>query len=284
MMRWTLACLLLVLAGCSATGPNTEIAALPADLQLLPVRGPWENLAGGLRMRLCVDRTIAEETGIIRAALLMENTSATAVSLEALDNKQSLCIWGVDNLFFGESTPGRSLSLAPKQTWVSPMIEISMPAGAPRRLIRAQLTTRSIDAFASIPITVTPARWGEPAAGLRLRLSMDRERYAAGEAAVARLFLHNTTDQPVNVHPLDHASRKQDSLRERITLSYTTIDQTVVPLGPGGFVAIPLGEPLLLAPGRYKLQAVIESRELSADHPIAWFGTLVSNEVEIVVE
>jgi hypothetical protein len=282
MIRQTCLLLLCVIAGCASTPEET--AAPPADMQALPVCGTWTDLGAGLRMRICADRTISEETGIIRAALVVQNTTKAPVSIKAADTKNSLCVWGVDDMLMGESMPGRELPLAAGQTWVSPMTEVGIPPGASHRLIRAQLDASTGMASATVPITVTPAAWGEPSGGLRLRVGTDRAKYAAGDKTVVRLFLHNTTDKPITVHPLDQASREQGSHQDRLSLSFNTLDEMVREVPPGGFIAARLDEPLLLAPGRYRLRATVAPKELSAAHVPAWFGSVTSNEVEFVVE
>ena len=276
--------LLCILAGCASGTKPVETVAPPADMQALPVCGPWTELVPGLRMRICVDRTIAEETAIIRAALVVQNTATATVSLAAADAKQSLCVWGVDDMPMGESVPGRELSLAAGQTWTSPMTEVGIPPGQPHRTIRAQIGAKTGTSSATMPITVTPAKWGEPSNGLRLRLSVDREKYAAGEKTAVRLFLHNATDKPITIQPLDQASRDQEAHKDRLHLWFKTVDDLVRDIPPGGFTAVKLDEPLLLAPGHYRLKATIVSKELSVAHAAAWVGSVMSNEVEFVVE
>ena len=252
-------------------------------MQALPVCGPWTELGAGLRMRVCVDRTIAEETAVIRAALVVQNTSAASASMTA-DANRPLCVWRVDDMSMGGAAAEHDLSLAAGQTWTSPMTEIGIPPNAPRREVRAELVVKGVTKIAAMPITVTPATWGEPSAGLRLRLGIDREKYAAGEKTAVRLFLSNTTDKPLTVHPPDQASRDQESHKDRLNLWFKTVDERVTELRPSGFMAVKLDEPLLLAPGRYRLKATIVSKELSVDHPVAWVGSVTSNEVEFIVE
>ncbi|MGA2499101.1 MAG: hypothetical protein ABSH20_15270 [Tepidisphaeraceae bacterium] len=283
MIRQSCLFLMCVLAGCASGTRPADTAAPPADVQALPVCGPWTELGAGLRMRVCVDRTIAEETSIVRAALVVQNSSSVSAAL-AGDATRPLYVWRVDDMSMVTSSAGRDLSLAAGQTWTSPMVEIGMPPNAPRREIRAALALKGATAVAVMPITVTPAKWGEPVAGLRLRLGIDREKYAAGEKTSVRMFLHNTTDKPLTVHPLDQASRDQESHKDRLNLWFKTVDDRVTELQPGGFITTTLDEPLLLAPGRYRLKATIVSKELSVDHPVAWVGSVISNDVEFSVE
>lgn len=275
--------MLCMLVGCASGTKPVETVAPPADIKVLPVAGPWTEVAPGLRMRVCVDRTIAEETTIIRAALVVQNTSTAAMSLSA-DANRPLCVWRVDDMAMGDPAAARELSLAPGETWTSPMTEIGMPPNAPHRDIRAALSLKGVTVVAVMPITVTPATWGEPVGGLRLRLVADREKYAAGEKTGVRLFLSNTTDKPITMHVLNQASRDQESHKDRLNLWFKTSDEQVAELQAGGFTSTKLDEPLLLAPGRYRVKATIVSKELSVDHPVAWVGSLTSNEVEFTVE
>ena len=284
---------LAVAAGCGGGGGRSTVAQPAGDrarlMASLRVVGTWGEPANGVRARMLVDRSELQETQAVLAAVELENVGPAAVELENASRQpvdwQAAGVGLDSDQAIDPSASKATLSLAPGQTFVTPPSEVLIPPGPPKRQLAAQFMAKgSSIVVPPIELTVSSAEWGQAVAGLRIRVSTGRDEYGVGEKAVLRIFFHNVSNQPLTIHRIDDDSQDVDTRRDLLTFKFKTLDTTTRQLAAGGVATHAVSEPLLLAPGAYRLRVVVDSKELSIDHPSAWHGRAVSNDFPLRIQ
>jgi hypothetical protein len=280
----------LLLSACSSTPTVTvKPASDLSAIKDLPILSPWSIPLSGLRCRIAIDREDAMETTALRGAFLLENTSEAEITLTQPAHGQGL-VWTANQEALPVNTRASSadaaveIRLAPHSTQVFGPWNILVPPGKPTCILSATLHAgdRSLTS-PSLMIHVTPADWGQSSDGLRLRLSAPKLSYTVGEPLDFRLFLHNTTAQPLAVYDLDWESLDSYVKQDRTTYTVKTGEDKQSTIPPGLYVSRSFPEPPPLAPGHYRIRINLDSPELSIDHAPAWHGKLASNEISIEI-
>lgn len=283
---------LAAVAGCG--GGGRSVVTQPAGDQArvastLPVVGAWGEPANGVRARMLIDRKELQETQAVLAAVELENVGTRAVELE--DASQPPVNWQAAGVALDSdrtidpNAAKATLTLAPGQKFVTRPAEVMIPPGPAKRELAAHFAARGGNVIVPpVELSVRPAQWGQAVGGLRIRVATGRDDYRVGERAVVRVFFHNVSNQPIRVHRIDDESQDVDTRRDLLTFNFRTLDSTTREIAPGGIAAHAVTEPLLLAPGTYRLRVVVDSKELSIDHPSAWHGRVVSNDFPLRIQ
>jgi hypothetical protein len=140
---------------------------------------------------------------------------------------------------------------------------------------------------ATAPVLVRPTDWGPAADGLRLGIAAERMRFAVGERIQLSAAARNESGNPLTLR-LPPAGEPEVSFRgDLITLKYRLDDGQRMPIAKGQAWSGALSGPLSLAPGTYRLRAVIWADELASAEAGAgappWHGEARSNEITIEV-
>jgi len=291
-----LAVWMLTLIGCQSetlyVPDKAQQAAIVAELKMA---GPWSPPAGTLRCRLLLQSNQIMETSTLGGAILIENTTGRSITLHAAGSPpfgaQSVR-WRADDHWLRTSldiVPVAQLttettSLAPGDQLVLESHLLVAP-GPGQRQISAALVTTDGQTLLTPPITVqvTPADWGQPNDGIRLRLSSRKLRYVVGENLMLNAFIHNMEHDPLSMHPPDWSSLQIDVRRDLVLMRVSTADaqNAQVARGQAWWSTVPTS--LLLAPGKYTLRLEFNSPELPVSYARAWHGRVASNEATIEV-
>ncbi len=134
-----------------------------------------------------------------------------------------------------------------------------------------------------IAVWVLPADWGETKDGLRFRLAATHGNWQVGQRPAVHLFVQNVTDKPLVMHVPDWDQMKLDQHDDLLVLNYPADAGGLARIPPHGLWTQPVENPLLLAPGTYRVRLVYDAPEFPQDFERAWFGRLVSNDMKLEV-
>lgn len=277
-----------VLGGCSSSSvpPAPQAAADPAILKELSISTPWGLPSNGIRARIALDRDSAVETSSIRSAFVLENTTDNALAISAPAAAPIAWMAGdmrlpVDTHLSAPSEKTVSIQLPPHASRAFGPWDVPIPPGHDHLFLSARL-----GAVQSPPIEVrvAPAEWGPTVDGLRIRLSSPHTTYPVGEGAALQLFIHNTTNAPISIYEPNWESLDDDTKGDLTVLLAKTADDRFATIPAGGFIERTFPEPMLLAPGSYRVRFQLDSPELSIEHAPAWHGKLASNTLDLEVK
>lgn len=301
----TTKCLLLILLGAVPCGcrsgrldPQHRSAQIRAQHDLV-FAGEWSDPVRGVRCRIRLGSDHAAETRVLVSALEVWNDSNEPVEMNNTNaSKFAACtVWTLEHeLYFSNSVdlkklPVKPVDLAPGERFlIGPARLRITPSIAPRigaQEISASTLLRT-DRLTSPPakLFVAPADWGGNSNGLRLCMGSDASTVQAGDSISLFLYLHNTTNRPIEMLEVDWDHPRVRAEDDRITLSYQPargsgssmlsarrIRRQVLVLGG-----------LLDRPGIYRFRVEIEVPPLNFIPKNVWTGTAVSNELTIWVE
>lgn len=289
--RMVLGAMLLIGGGCAGRATITQDNAQQEQiLAELLVAGPWSTPAAGLRCRLLLDRDQAQETAFLRGAMAIQNVSDRPLTLSSSTTPpfSSALQWQAGQVPMDAgptpATPAASaVRLEPGQMFITPPASLLLPPGEGTRPISAQLLTPE-QTLTPPPLVIatSPAPWGPPTQGLRMRLALPEQTYTVGQRPIALLFIHNLTAQPITIHPPDWSTQRRIYRDDVIALACKIDDTHYVQIAPGSVWWQPVPtDALLLAPGTYRLRLILDAPEQPIDHQPAWHGKLTSNDAPL---
>ncbi|HEX2971464.1 MAG TPA: hypothetical protein VHP11_03985 [Tepidisphaeraceae bacterium] len=287
--------LAMALVGCEMpTTFSKDPAAQQQTLKMLPVAGEWSQPVDGVRCRLLLEQGRVIETNAVGAAFEIENVSSKPITLSSTGRppfEGNALTWMIGQMpvvpewmELAQETTTARMRLAPGQSYVTEMVKLLVPPGPGEQQVSAQLDAGGrLLKTAPVTLRVTPAAWGEPVKGIRARLSLGQDVYKVGQSLHARLFIHNLDHDPLVIHPPNWSTFDVAIKKQAVTMRVETADEQYAEVAKGWFWASAVPNSLLLAPGIYHFQLVLQSPELPIQFRRAWFGKLTTNEVTVEV-
>jgi hypothetical protein len=247
-----------------------------------------------VRCRLLLEQGRVIETNAVGTAFEIENTSSKPIALNSTGRppfEGNAIAWMMGPMPVApewmelalETTTAR-MRLEPGQSYVTNIVKLLVPPGPGEQQVGAQLVAGDrILKAEPVTLHVTPAAWGETLKGIRARLSLGQDIYKVGQPLHARLFIHNLDHNPLVIHPPNWSTLDIVIKKQAVTLRVETADPQYAEVAKGWFWAGEVPNSLLLAPGLYRFQLILQSPELPIQFRRAWFGKLVTNEVAVEV-
>jgi hypothetical protein len=281
----TIAAICIAPAGC---GPSTQTQHEDAAARVreeLGVVGAWGEAVNGLRARVLLASTNLQGQGIVRAAVEVENVSGQARMVSAGMLRNAIWQVGDARLVFPHAVEDKeSWTIEPGKSIAGGEILLPIPPGRGARGIAAVVDVGGAAAVArEIAVSVGDSDWGVPDNGVRAALVAERRGFRSDEPPILYLFIQNLRPARVTIHPPDFATLAGDARGGLNTINCRTLDDAFVDLGQNQAWVARVPDAPLLVPGMYQVKMVISSPELSADKAPAWFGKIISNEVEVEI-
>lgn len=285
--------MLALLAGCngkSSDGPKETTFDPDTSRKAaehLRVAGSPGPVLGGLRAQLLLSADQGVETDTLRGTVLVTNTTQQEQEIDIVGAGPSFLLGAVrmaatpiPGALYNTKVkvpPGATLAAGPYE------MEIAGFAGKYELSARVQAGPHTLIA-PGVPFTIATAKWGPVVEGARLRVDAGGTQFAVGQPIVLHGVIQNMSDQPLPLRPVLNFDYDSELRRDLVTLHFVNDEEARVTIPPHGLFRFGTGKPLLLAPGKYRLRAVVSGEELGINDKPAWFGELISNDVAIEVK